>query len=405
MSNPKIESNLITLYLNNQDFIHLLFKYNLVNFSLTPVDDKGNTLLHHMIYNKDYVCIELLLNHITNINNESYKKSVLDAQNDAGNTPLHLAVINGLQDVAKKLDKCGADVTIPNNDDLVIRLSDSEARSEARSVSRNRSRSSSRNRKSESLEQILQKLLVPKQNNLEDSSEIDTLSIFEKLPGRGKRMTGREQRMTRREEPMLMNSSEVDTNKFLEFIMNQRGGQNQEINGSRKLKKSKKSVNSVNSDTASDSLGIAQLLTKQIGGIKHSRKYSSRSSRSAKSSRSTKSKKLSSRDNNPSSIIHNEVIEIIKKMGFSEDDARYIKAGIYNEVKVKFENLSNVQRALKMKELTTSDKVKTVAKDLPKLKEAVNKAREMRKAQDNNQPKDQKEKEDKKVKKDKKEKK
>ena len=85
--------------------------------------------------------------------------------------------------------------------------------------------------------------------------------------------------------------------------------------------------------------------------------------------------------NRPSNDIHKEVMDNIMKQGFSEDDARYIKAGIYAEVKNKFSNLSNLQRALKLKELTTEAKIKEYGSthQLEKLKKEVDKARETRK--------------------------
>jgi pantothenate kinase len=65
-------------------------------------------------------------------------------------------------------------------------------------------------------------------------------------------------------------------------------------------------------------------------------------------------------------------------MGHSEDDARYIKAGLYQQIKDKFPNLSNMQRAIKLKEMANAEEVKKIVVHLPKLKELVTKAREQR---------------------------
>jgi hypothetical protein len=56
-------------------------------------------------------------------------------------------------------------------------------------------------------------------------------------------------------------------------------------------------------------------------------------------------------------------------MGYSKEDARYIKAEVYQMVKDKFSSLSNIQRAIKLKEVATH---------LPKLKKLVTEARELK---------------------------
>jgi hypothetical protein len=80
-------------------------------------------------------------------------------------------------------------------------------------------------------------------------------------------------------------------------------------------------------------------------------------------------------------------------MGYSEEDARFIKAGLYQLVKDSFPDVSNAQKALKLKEKAENrDEVKKMAAHLPKLKEIVTKAREQRK---NDSVKDSKKKESK----------
>jgi hypothetical protein len=180
----------------------------------------------------------------------------------------------------------------------------------------------------------------------------------------------------------------VSTDGFIEFIKkngminkNQSGGVRDNINGVRKINKTINDLfNEDSVNMTSDSLGIANILQNksQIGGRKKKSKSSKLSRKSSKNSRS--SKKSSSRSQRPSSDIHIEVVDIIKKMGYSEEDARFIKAGLYQSVKDKFPDVSNVQKALKLKEKAENkDEVKKMAAHLPKLKEIVTKAREQRK--------------------------
>lgn len=185
----------------------------------------------------------------------------------------------------------------------------------------------------------------------------------------------------------------VSTDGFIEFIKkngminrNQSGGMRDNINGVRKINTTINDLfNEDSVNMTSDSLGIANILHNrtQIGGRKKKSKgktsrKSSRSSR--KSSRSSRSSRSSSRSQRPSSDVHMEVVDMIKKMGYSEEDARFIKAGLYQLVKDSFPNLSNMQKALKLKEKAENkDEVKKMAVHLPKLKEIVTKAREQRK--------------------------
>lgn len=191
----------------------------------------------------------------------------------------------------------------------------------------------------------------------------------------------------------------VSTDGFIEFIKkngminrNQFGGMRDSINGVRKINTTINDLlNEESVNMTSDSLGIANILQNksQIGG----RKKKSKSKKTSKKSKSSRSSRSSSRSQRPSSDIHIEVVDIIKKMGYSEEDARFIKAGLYQLVKDSFPDVSNAQKALKLKEKAENrDEVKKMAAHLPKLKEIVTKAREQRK---NDSVKDSKKKESK----------
>jgi len=95
--------------------------------------------------------------------------------------------------------------------------------------------------------------------------------------------------------------------------------------------------------------------------------------------------------------IHNQIIEILKGYGYNEQDANDIKNFIYYEVKEKYSNLNNDEKAEKMLEIV--DKFKNV--DIKKVRDELKLYRERR---DSNKE-DKKEQKDKKDKKELKEKK
>jgi hypothetical protein len=499
----KFQIQLHDLYDSDKNFIHKIF-INELDVPLFALDSYNNTILHKMILNKDAKGIDLLLaNLFNNVYNSDVKKFLLNTQNCQGNTAAHLAIMNDQQNVVKKLDKLGADLSIPNQEEFVIRMTESESGTVEDNTSKHSESDSN-------MRDLLSKLLIsdkktsmisnheipfnlttisssefdtrpqyvqPKHTQarskpampnqtlvFSDTSEItntpDFINFFKQslqqqsqppVQSLMRRQTQQTQQ-TQQSQPIILSETSdiIDTTDFIRFLKqsrNQVGGgkgpkanKDSGIRGTRTLQNNDTVSNDTN--TASDSLGIAniiaQTLAEQSGGRRKkstnskskskrlTNKLSSQSPRSLRSSRSSRStsgssrvrkmkrimrrsskrsksksrynssrsnsprlnssRSNSSRSNKPSNDVHVEVIEIIKKMGHSEDDARYLKAGLYQMVKDKFPNLSNTQRSLKLKEITTKDEVDKMAKHLPKLKELVTKAREQRKLEKENSP-------------------
>ena len=481
-SNRKLEKELPKLYLSDRNFVHKLLDYE-IPVPLLGKDKNNNTLLHSMIMEKDFKGIDMFLTNIKNYDRET-RNQILNSQNNQKNTPIHLAVLGGLQNVAKKLDKMGVDKTIANADDLVIKMTETETNfnsssdmsdtSDSNVLKRNTSRqnqveltdvssTSDSNRQYQSnvniqqnddaqLNNLINKLFVqqtPQTVNRQNQFNLTSISSTdqaEELENKKRQQNQLRQNLANNlnEQQFLNNflssntsrnnnvpnvvpvqlsetspvSDQISTSDFIKFIKQKANAQvgggsrkstNQstnQLNGSRKIQNDqawgKKKLDYDVSDiqTASDSLGISKLIDQtQNGGKKRRNKKSSSksskrssslklrsSSRSSSMGRkhiSSKSKsasrsRSSSRSVKPSTDVHMEVTEIIKKMGYSEEDARYIKAGLYQMVKDKFANLSNMQRAIKLKEVATPEEVQKMASHLPKLKELVTKARELR---------------------------
>lgn len=285
----KFKFNFLDIYMKDSEFIHKLLFYNF-KIPLNILDNNNNTLIHLMINNDDTKGINLLLDYIQQFNDTV---KFIDFQNSDGNTPMHLAVIKNMTEIADALVSLGANLNIANNNGEIIQ-------------------------------------------NYENN---DTDSNYSKSRN---------------------NDNDSITSGFFKFLKNQNGGKinKDKIIGVRTLNN-----NQVDSQNTSESLGLNSYLNKieLIGG---------------KSSRFEGDPK-----NNTSNDLHKEVLDIIIKYGYSEDDARYIKAGLYAEVKKKFSNLSNLERAKKLKEFSTESNIKDYGstKKLTKLKQEVDKAREDRK--------------------------
>ena len=69
------------------------------------------------------------------------------------------------------------------------------------------------------------------------------------------------------------------------------------------------------------------------------------------------------------SDIHEQVINMIRDLGYSEDEANVIKAGLYNYVKTEHPDLNAKARAEKMKNYVTKKHIATI--DIMALKQAI----------------------------------
>lgn len=77
------------------------------------------------------------------------------------------------------------------------------------------------------------------------------------------------------------------------------------------------------------------------------------------------SKKVSKGD-----VIHKETIEIIRNLGYTEEEAKILKAGLYAMVKQQHPELNNYDRAIKMKEWASKKKY-LASIDIEEVKKAI----------------------------------
>ena len=453
--NQQLKKDLFKLVVSNPDFIHNMLKYELP-LPLDIKDDNNNTLLNKFIIENNLKCANLLLDNIkNNVYNSKLKDILLNTQNDDGNAPIHLAVMNNQQEIAKKLYKLGVDLSKPNNEDFVVEYTDTDTK---KPLNRRQLNKKPQNEMQNILEQLSmpvnQQIIIPEILGTITSTEI--INNFDNQPRMQIQAPQRNQQMNEFDflknflnknsnEPLMLTEvsdiNSIDTNEFIKYLRDnklQTGGNNdtsintnefikyisqqniqnggtdvKSISGVRKIKNTIQNSETDKTQSINDTLDIADLIKTQRGGArqikpfrlghkatsKESSKKSSRSlSKNRKSRRNKKSsrslsknrksrrnKKSSSRSlsrslSRPSSDLHQDVIDyLIKNYSLSDDDARYIKAGLYHMIKEKFANLSNMQRALKLKEMAMDqEEVKKMTKQLPQLKEIVTKAREQK---------------------------
>ena len=424
-SDQQLSNSLLKLYKENKEIIHLLLDCR-IRLPLFGVDEDGNNLLHLMIngFKKNNMMIEpdligaekILKNIQAGVYDNKTREHLLNSQNKEKNTPAHLAVMKRQFKIVNMMEKLGANLKLPNNNKEIIQNTDSESSFQPNTNTKKQELLNGKELDSVTITASapapIATSIPEKSKPLTDSPTSINTSNFINNENQSNILsaTSPDSIPPNKQNQLTESSDDISTDGFIKFLnknKNQTGGKHSSsIKGRRSIKHYSESeqANSESSLSESDTLGIADVIAQyQIGGKSKSRSKSKSKSRSKSKSKSksksrsvsrpksrskSKSKSRSkpkhksrsvSRKNKESSDIHAEVVEIIKKMGYSEDDARYIKAGLYNKVKENFANLGNMQRALKLKELTTQEEVEKMAKLIPKLKELVTKAREQRK--------------------------
>jgi hypothetical protein len=358
-----MSNNVVILYKNNKNIFDQILNSNLVNpKALVEQNEKGQTVLHHLILNKDNKCAENVLNFVKNNLSNSEKQKFIDTQDENGNTAFHLATQGKNFEIATLLDIYGANKKIPNNNNEVIETTDSErfvdSSDEINCNNKNK------------INNLIKNIIKPTKNyNLTDteSNTLDSLDeiILTEVP----HSTLLEKKSNKSESPKNGNfinnffknifgsekteqkGGELDvtssTSEFLKYIdnkINQNGGKN-------------------NSDSYSvsdlDNISISSFNYLQDGGAKKK-----------KVKKSKKVKKYSaSREVRKSDIIHEEVLKMIQDLGYSNEEAKVVKAGLYSYTKEKHSELSNYERALKMKSYTTQQHIANL--DINAVKQAI----------------------------------
>ena len=333
----------------------------------------GDTLLHLLINDGDlegfrsYSCILKEL-----INNKELINKIINVQNFNGDTPAHIAVRksnrqnNIYSAMVEILQELGADFTISNNNNEVItKLDDGD-------------------KYNEKIKKYIQKCLF----NPNDDSYIFTISIIPENVTDFKPIN-----VTDNKPNKVTNNKPIkaaDNKELFKIFTNYSSTSPYNLKGGDQVYS-----NTENSLNNIDKLSSSPNLNSNLnGGAKYSE--SSESSESSNSNSMFYGKRYI---NNPyikggsrkAQKIHNDIIEHIIKLGYSEQEANDIKNVLYYEVKEKYPSLTNTQKAEKMLELVDK-KVKNIdMKDIHKILKEKRENRENRENKDTKETKETKE--------------
>ena len=386
------KTNLIYLYKKNPDFIiqygGLIDKNKLLNTK----DTDNNTLLHLVIINNDLPALDALLD-IIEVFPKEEREQYLNIQNVDLDTSLHLAVRNlgNLKELIDKMIKLGANTNLKNKQFEVVvsteDIQDTEDKQDRQDIQDTEDRQS---------ENSIFDFINPPINTIYDSAQnrdpranFDLLNelptsteqsklqtdIFSKYNSSSISSFNTESPVfTKYSQPIqTVSRKSISSNQpsFEEIISSFNNAMTSDsddviINNNNLIDSSSANTLKYN-DIATDIENLTDIeklpkgiyLLKLEGGDKKYIKGSRTLTTYFESETESSYNKYQDGGSKESSKIHDEVIDAIKNLGYNEQDAKDIKNLLYHEIKEKYPNLGNVDRANKMKDkLEKTDVIK-----------------------------------------------
>jgi hypothetical protein len=342
-------------------------------------DKHGQTILHMVLNNlvtgKNIQKVTIITNAILA---RPDIKDLINIQDVNGNTALHLAVIAGQDELCDKLIKAGANPLLKNSAGLFI-----ESETETANLNPVQPVQPVQNvvvnekpiTNSESVFISKKELTDTKANNLSDKEQCFINKLIESITGTHKENTSEAQGLTNIETTVVPNikggnnfseySELINTSEFInDFVSKYQKG------GKAKAKKSRKL--NTNSQLKLES-------SMEMPKISQTSALNIDSDDSDKPSSVSEMSELSRMINNQATEIHERTIKKISEiLGVGEQEARTIKAFIYNEIKIQHPELNNFDRAVEMEKRITKDNLENL--DKKKLKELSDVISEKQKA-------------------------
>ena len=302
-----------------------LIKNNQINDPPTLVNDDGQTVLHYLCDINNEECIMNVLSRLQDKLKEREMQDFINTQDKNGNTAMHIAINNDNNIIARLLDLYGTNKHISNNKNEII----SSATTTEESVIK-----CGEKEKMKNLFNKLTKASSDSEYSIENLDDIVTSSE---------------------------DKGNIITNFFNKMNTQSGGNDTEDL-----LYRIDNKLNNMRG-------GATKTATKK-STTKTATKKSTTKTATKKSATKTATKKSATKtattDNKLTvSDIHKEVIVMIQDLGYSEEEAKIIKAGLYNYTKNEHPELNSYNRAMKMKEYTTKNHIANI--DIMAVRQAI----------------------------------
>jgi len=308
------------------------------------LDNKGQTVLHHLCGEGDDECVMKILHDINLNMNEIEKKQFINIQNHDGNTAMHIAAQNDNNIIATMLDLYGADKTKVNNDHkIIVASSDSFSDSNThRDVIKPVIKCGDKIK----MQQLVDNLT--KATNSDSSSfdinSSDDIVMSDDATDKGNPVSNYLKNLLNGQQ----GGADIEnTDELLRHVENQLSSNVEMTGGATKAKTSATKVKT----KAKAKTSATKVKTKVNAKEKTT------------NVKTSVSPKLSSNE------LHNIVIKMIQDLGYSDKESKIIKAGLYNYTKEKHPEMNGNERAQKMKEYTTKKYIADI--DILAIRQAI----------------------------------
>lgn len=332
MHNNQIFTDLIAIYNSSRESVQTIFKYNLLNDFICYLDSSKNTLLHNIVSNNDKCTLKLFINFLTKNN---FTDRIIDSQNINGDTALHIAVRNNYFGLAKILDNAGINKTIKNKNNEYVEDNTNNLKS---------------NISNKHMKCISKLCNDPSCNT--HTKQYQSQSPLEKVFDRLDTLSA-----TSGSNIQPLNVVRLDNER-----LNLHDKYNYQSPTSNNSKRDKSVLNNIDDDSLTLSNEFLRML---INGLEKSKNNTTGTRRSIlfggkNSKKSSKTSKPNSKRSleNKASKIHDSIVKhFLDELKCSIDDAKALKAALYNIVKTEFPTLNNLDRAEKMNQLMKDNKI------------------------------------------------
>jgi hypothetical protein len=372
-------------------------------------DDSGNTILLYCVCNKQEQMTELLLTYImNNIKCSIIRDKILNQINNKGESLLYLAVKNNNLELSKILYLCGvSDKHITKKREMIKVKNDCL-------MSNNRYENN--NKQFYMNDKNNQFNMNDKNNQFNMNDKNNQFNMNDKNNQFNMNDKNNQFNMNDNNQFNMLNSLKIQTTPFLQLLKDKQYNENNRynennkydgsdenntehflnviLNGCKDLKLKNGNENYTpeilffGGENEYENENENENENEIIGGKK---RIKSLNNKTVKKASRSKFKKQSSE-------LHDKTFNEIMKLGYSIDDSKLIKAGLYSMVKEKYPDLNNYTRAEKMLEMVNKDIIEKI--NLSKLKKLIEKNKK-----DKDDKKEKNNKDDKDNKKEKKEKK
>jgi hypothetical protein len=335
--------NLVDIYNNNPEFVRQLGGFRMIetNKLVGSVDAEGNTLLHKAAMNNDMTTFNSIKTTLPE--NLQERSRFINAQNANGDTAAHVAVRNANYAMVTAIKHLGGDLSIANkNNEYIMSTEGSDVFQQ--------------NQAGAGLDS----------DNFPAALSSTQPYVAPKVP--------------KYESPSFNSPDNLDGFSSDIFISNKAGGavsHNSDAYDPASLDEISSEFNIITGGAAKINGGgksISGTRTLYFEDMITSDSSMYHEGGSSKQKESTK--------------IHDEVIRMIQDLGYSEDDARVLKAACYRLVKDKYPELNNLERAKKMLDYCKSDVLANIPLD--ETREAIRKNREAKMSMKGKKSKDDK---------------